>query len=280
MNLIFAGLLCLLALGVSGGPSPVLAQASGCRTVAEAVDAGEAALVLTANNDSFYASPLDYRLTNLTDRTLDLCFPAGLTMTSGNGAYQNLILTRTVKVTLPPDGEKRGDLSADCMNLSKDSPRSGADFSVGAMAQGDLLRVAQAIDTRSAQGRLGSQLAIWAVTDGLTLEDFNGGSGSDTAQMLQVVAPLLCLAGDEIELGETILKDAGADASLFAPGSGGAKDFCANRGLPANFDEIVDWTARLGGIALAGICGGCCLGIIILAALIAGIIALVRSRRK
>jgi len=118
------------------------------------------------------------------------------------------------------------------------------------------------------------------VTDGLTLEDFSGGSGSDTEQLLQAVAPLLCLAGDEIELSQTLLEDAGADASLFTPGSGGAKEFCADRGLPANFDELVDWMAQLGAIALVGICGGCCLGIILLAALIAGIVALVRSRRK
>jgi hypothetical protein len=167
------------------------------------------------------------------------------------------------------------------MNLSKHAPGSGAGYSVGGMAQGDLLRVVQAIDKRSAQGRLGSQLAIWAVTDGLTLEDLgNSASNSDTAQMLQVISPLLCLAGDDIDLAQSLLQESGSAARLFSENSGGAAGYCASHGLPANFGEFAQTFAKLGTAAIVGIGAGCCLCVVLLAALIVGVVLLVRSRRK
>jgi hypothetical protein len=277
---VVAVLLVVAAVALAA-PRPVSAQAPSCRSVVDAVNAKEATLSLKANSNEFYTNPLDYVLKNLTGQQLDLCFPAGLTMISGDSANQNLVLTRTILVTVAPNGEKRGDLSADCMNLSKHAPGFGAGFSVGGMAQGDLLRVIQAIDKRSAQGRLGSQIAIWAVTDGLTLEDIgNSGSNSDTAQMLQVISPLLCLAGDDIDLAQSLLTESGSAARLFAENSGGAAGFCASHGLPANLDEFVQTFAKLGAVSIIAICGGCCLGFVILIALIVGLVALVRSRRK
>lgn len=258
---------------------PVFAQAESCRSVAEAVQAGDVELTLEANNSEFYNEPLDYSLENLTGQQLEVCFPAGLTMISGSGAYQNLVLTKTVTVLLPPNGKQEGRLPADCMNLSKDAPAAGGRFALGAMAQGDLLRVAQTIDRQSAQGRLGAQLAIWAVTDGLTLEEIGGGADSESAQLLQVIAPLLCLAGDEIDLGQSLLQESESNARLFAEDSGGAAAFCASRGLPANFEEFAAWAGRLGTVAIAVICGGFCLCGILVIALITGIILLIRSRK-
>jgi hypothetical protein len=273
-------LLVLLLLGSVSDYRPVSAQADSCRSVTEAVQAGEARLTLKANNSEFYNEPLDYSVNNLTGEQLDVCFPAGLTMISGSGDYQNLVLTKTVTVMLPPNGKQEGRLSADCMNLSKDAPAAGGSFTLGAMAQGDLLRVAQAIDRQSAQGRLGAQMAIWAVTDNLTLEDFGGDAESESARMLQLITPILCLATDEIELGQSLLEESGSGARLYAEGSQGVADFCSSHGLPVNIEQFVSQIQKMGTVALIAICGGCCLGVVILLALIAGIVMLVRSRRK
>ena len=208
-------LLPLLLGSLFAAPAPVAAQTPNCRSVMEAIAAGEATLVLTANANIFYDQPLDYSLSNLSANALDVCFPAGLTMISGDGQYQNLVLTRTIDVSVPVNGSSSGTLFADCINLERHAPSSGGSFSPGGMADGALLRVAQAIDARSDQGTLGAQMAIWAVTDGFTLEGGTGATG-ENASMIELLAPILCLDSKDIDEGQAILTQANAGVSLYS----------------------------------------------------------------
>jgi hypothetical protein len=270
----------LAFLSVVTGSRPISAQTESCRSVMDAVEAGEARLTLEANDSEFYNEPLDYSVENLTADQLDVCFPAGLTMISGSGDYQNLVLTKTVALLIPPSGTQAGSLYADCINLSRHAPASGGGFTPGDMAQGDLLRVVQAIDRQSAQGRLGAQMAVWAVTDNLTLEDFGNGSESESTQMLQLVAPLLCLATDEIELGQSLLEESNASARLYSGQTQSVADFCASRGLPVNIDQFMEQVGKWGSYGLIALCGGFCLCGLLVVGLIVGIILLIRSRRN
>ena len=131
--------------------TPVSSKEPACRSVREALDAGEITLTLAANESAFYDEPLDYSVENISGQQVEFCFPAGMIMVAGDGSYQDLLLTKTVNVILEPGEREEGRLSAACANLSKSAPASGTSFKPGPMAKGDILGVAQAIENNSAQ---------------------------------------------------------------------------------------------------------------------------------
>jgi hypothetical protein len=257
--------------------APVAAQEPDCRTVREALQAGEITLSLNANESEFYNEPLTYIVRNIVGQQVEFCFPAGMMMIAGDGGYQDLVLTRTVILLLGPGDQREGRLAAMCANLSKDAPISGSSYEPGAMASGDVLSVALAIDRNSAQGSLGAQLAMWAVTDGFTLEDLGGGSESESAEMFQLIAPLLCLTKDELELGQRLLEEADVDARLFAGDSQSGLAFCERLGVPTDINQIMLILARYSVLALCCCGGGCGLTLVVVAA---GVFLIARSRRK
>jgi len=253
-------------------PSPVSAQEPHCRPVSEALSAGEITLSLEANEDMFFNEPLTYLAANLAGEQVEFCFPAGMIMVSGSGAAQDLILTRTVDVVLGAGESREGRLAAACINLDKDAPPTGTSFVPGPMADGDVLSVAQAIERNGAQGSIGAQLALWAVTDGLTLT----GSGSEDSEMFRLIAPILCLAQGELELGQRLLEEADVDARLFEGDSQNGLQFCQELGLPTDINQIMLLLGRYSMIALCCCGGGCGL---MLAVLVVGGVLIYRSRK-
>jgi hypothetical protein len=257
-------------------PSPAAAQEPGCRPVSEALAAGEITLLLEVNEDMFYNEPLNYNAENIIGDRVEFCFPAGMIMVSGNGGYQNLVLTRTVDVILGAGERRQGRLAAACVNLDKDAPATGMSFEPGPMAGGDVLGVALAIERNGAQGSLGAQLALWAVTDGLTLGG-SGGSASESSDMFRLIAPLLCLAKDELELGQRLLEEADAEVRLYAGDSQSGLQFCQELGLPTDMNQIMLLIGRYSLLTLCCCGGGCGLMLIVL---IVGGVLIVRSRKR
>jgi hypothetical protein len=256
--------------------TPAAAQEPACRSVREALQAGEITLRLSANESTFYDEPLTYVTSNIIGQQVEFCFPAGMMMISGDGSYQDLVLTKTVMVLLAPGQQKEGRLSAMCANLSKSAPVSGSSFEPGPMAGGDVLNVALAIENNSAQGSLGAQLAMWAVTDGFTLEDLGGGSDSESAEMFRMIAPLLCLTKDELELGQRLLEEADVDARLYAGDSQSGMAFCERLGFPTDINQIMLVVGQYSLLALCCCGGGCGLSLVVV---IAGVVLIARSRR-
>jgi hypothetical protein len=256
--------------------SPVLAQEPHCRPVTEALAAGEITLSIEANEDTFFNEPLTYDTENISGGEVNFCFPAGMTMISGSGSAQNLILTRTVEVFLGPGESRQGRLAAACVNLDKHAPEAGTSFQPGPMAAGDVLAVALAIERNDAQGSIGAQLALWAVTDGFTL-DSSGGSDSETAEMFRLIAPILCLAKDELELGQRLLEEAGTDARLFEGDSSSGLAFCERLGYPTDINQLMLIIGRYSALTICCCGGGCGLMLIVLAV---GVVLIIRSRKR
>jgi len=267
---------------------------NGSITIKEALNQGLIKLTLTANGQLFYQSPLHYFIENLTTKPLQIDFPVGQIFIPDDIAYQAFVLANTVHLdlnlgmivpnqivavdlNLAPRQSMEGDLSVFCINESRHSPSTGITYQVGDMAKGDLLKLAQAIEVKSAKGHIGAQLAVWALTDKLTLNDFNATPSPDQPSLIESIRPVLCLAQDDINLGQQLLVDAKVSERLYT-GENPITSYCQSQGIPA-ISQIEQQAKVLGERAILYIGLGACGCVIVIIAIVLLAIRLFRKRK-
>jgi hypothetical protein len=241
-----------------------------CIPVKQAVAKGLIQLTLTGNGQLFFKSPLHYVVVNLTANPIVICFPVGQINNPVDSGSQSLILPKETILDLGAGQTLEGDLDAFCINEHKHAPSTGLEYHLGPMAKGSLLALAHAIEAQSAQGRLGAQMAIWAITDGTTLNDLNANATPDpnNPSLTDSIRPLLCLAQDDINLGQQLLQTANAGVSLYS-GENPLTSYCQSQGIPS-ISQIVQRLKLLGieaaVVVVVGslLCVGVIVGLIIL----------------
>jgi hypothetical protein len=278
--------LVMLALALSALPAGAPASAQvptptppACQPIREALDQKLISVDLTGTGNLFFRDAVAYNVENVGAKRLTLCFPAGTLLMPDDPGLQRLVLGETVIFSLDPGEVKQGTLFVFCTQSSKEAPPSGAMYTVGAEAEPDLLRLAQVIDQRSGKGRLGAQLAVWAVSDGLTLDDLNAEPGAGGPSTVATIRPLLCLASGEVGFGQEALVAAQVKERLYTGENPVSPAYCASQGLPAlNIDQLkarLEFLGiRAGLVVILGTCG--CL--VVLALVIFLIVRLVRKK--
>ena len=271
-------------------PTPTL---GGYITIKEALDRGLIKLTLTGNGELFYHNPIHYMIENLTPNAQKIVFPAGQLLVPNDIAYQAFVISMTVHIdlnlgkvpnhvveanyVLAPNQVMEGDLPAFCINESRHSPSAGIEYQLGGMATGDLIKLAQVIESKSANGHLGAQLAVWALTDKITLNDFTATPSPDQPSLIDTIQPLLCLAQDEIDLGQQLLVEAGVSERLYTGGNP-ITSYCQNKGIPS-ISQIEQQAKNLGERALLFIGLGACGCIIVIVVIVLLAIRLFRKRK-
>jgi hypothetical protein len=203
-----------------------------CTPIDQAMAQGLIRLTLTANGNLFYKNPIHYKVENLTDKQLTICFPVGMLLVPDNGSVQSLIIALTVIIDLTPNEVREDDLAAFCINETKAAPEQGAGYRLGGMASGGLLRLAYAIEAQSAQEKLGAQYAVWAITDHYSLDDLNATPVPGQPSLIDEIKPLMCLSQDDVNLGQELLQQANAGVVLYQ-GENPLTSYCQSQGIPS-----------------------------------------------
>jgi hypothetical protein len=272
----------LLGAAVSGTARPAQAYLPTptpppCIPIDQAIAQGLVRVSLTGSGDLFYKTPIHYRVENLTDQPLVICFPVGMLLDPGDGSMQTMMVAVTAVIELGAGEVREGDLAAFCINETKHAPSEGAAYQVGGTAEGSLLNLAYAIDAQSADGHIGAQLAVWAITDGFNLNELSVTPEPGNPTLVETIAPLLCLAQEEITLSQQLLEQAEAGVSLFQ-GENPLTAACEEQGIPS-LDSILDRLKVIGiGAAVALALGGLvCIGLVVL--LIVLVVRMLRKRK-
>lgn len=268
---------------VAWSPAPALAPAPtppGCESVKEALAKTQIELTLTANGNLFFRDALAYTIKNLTTQRLDLCFPAGMSFLPEDPGLQALLLAQTVALSLDPAQTQAGKLFVFCTNLSKHPPGQGIGYKIGPAGKPMLQKIAEYVDANGDQGRIGAQLAVWAVTDNFTVDSMLSTSGaSGPNEMVNTIRPLLCLASGEVDLGEQILEASQAQVHLYTGTNPVGPSYCATQGLRAiNIDTLKHQAEVMGMRALAILLAGTCGCLLVAGLIVFLIIRLIRRK--
>jgi hypothetical protein len=115
----------------------------------------------------FYLRCIEITIESFVSNDLDIVVPAGLQLISNHEDVENKIVTLTDTIDVNSFAQKTVKLLAMSINMNKAVPNVYTTFEVGTMATGDLLKIAQHIDSPSSQS-ISGQIAIWMVTDDAT----------------------------------------------------------------------------------------------------------------
>jgi len=128
---------------------------------------------------------IDIKMKNMSDSIINVVLRCGTMLLSRDSSSQNMVVTKTLFYTLRPKEKITDRVYAMCGQLHKNSPDIYIRYDVGELADEPLLRLAQLIEKKDAQNKIG-QYAVWAVTDNATKNDL----GEDLATLAQSQALL------------------------------------------------------------------------------------------
>ncbi|MEL7531769.1 MAG: hypothetical protein AAFN10_10695 [Bacteroidota bacterium] len=119
---------------------------------------------------------------NLSPNVLSLEIPAGQIFASEDTSVQDLMLTQEAMMALRPKERKSRTLWTMCTQSFNMSPKKGERFSLGALASGGLLTLAQKISKKGYQNST-AQSAVWSLANQESVKSIYG---SDTSMVRDI----------------------------------------------------------------------------------------------
>ena len=142
-----------------------------------------------ADGSGYFGQCMQVMLQNNTSNSLIIIISAGQTMTPVESRYQNMIVTKTEKIKLPPNGSYSGLLYAACIEAKDYSPRDSTKYLLASKATGKLLEIVTFVEKKQYQNQLGS-MAIWVVTDGFSIDNVISDDKTATSELVALLTKL------------------------------------------------------------------------------------------
>jgi hypothetical protein len=129
-----------------------------------AYDGSEESFDLKNGREVFYGECNIITIKSYVANDLDIIVPAGLILKAHDEEVEDKVVTMTHTINVKALSRKDSKLFAMSINLYKNVPILYTEFEVGAIATGDLLKIAEYIDENNEQTSSG-QAAVWMVSD-------------------------------------------------------------------------------------------------------------------
>lgn len=175
------------------------------------------------------------KLKNNLNRSVAIDVEAGRRLDSENQGLQDILVNKAVTLALLPNQTKTFVISGMCCQAHNGGPDSSAVFSVGKMADSNLVRLARFIDINKWHKDRTAQSAVWVVSDNKPMEDI-GGTDSTSKKLQRFVSKLT---------GKPIPKY----KVEYAQHEGGA----VYSGIPAKIKGVFDYEIFSNGLVTFGI---------------------------
>ena len=186
------------------------------------IDAGQVTLdtVNVSAPDRMIGSILSVEVTNPENEEVTVTIPCGLIFEPEDSGEQRLMAIQETSATVPAGGSSSVEAVVACIDSSRSTPSGDAGYTVGTSAEGDLLVLATCLCQRDLNlgddvfGGMGTQFAVWSVSDGTDLSAMLGGSGESEGAMGDLLSGELGdfmqqFLGPSIDEATTILDECG-----------------------------------------------------------------------
>lgn len=113
---------------------------------------------------------IQLQLQNISRKRIEVRVPAGQIFEAGDSILQNIMVGKEETFLVESGKSRLGKLFGFCIEASDGSPGEGSRFSLGPLAQGNLLKLAQHLDANKLHQNPSAQFAVWAVSNSERLE--------------------------------------------------------------------------------------------------------------
>ena len=138
---------------------------------------------IATNGTGFTGPALDVQVNNPTARSMVITIPCGFTFAPEDDGLQQLMTVQEASAEIPANGEATLTPYVVCIQADRHGPEEGSIYSLGEMAQGDLLLLAQCV-CREELGAgfdpmegVNVQFAAWMAAGDMSLDEMLQGAG-------------------------------------------------------------------------------------------------------
>ena len=169
--------------GVPGGQEQP-GDGPGSPGFLDPIGRGELVVDQIATNGTGFTGPaLDVQVNNPTARSMVITIPCGFTFAPEDDGLQQLMTVQEASAEIPANGEATVTPYVVCTQADRHGPEEGSIYSLGEMAQGDLLLLAQCVCREGLGAGLDSmegvnvQFAAWMAAGDISLDEMLQGAG-------------------------------------------------------------------------------------------------------
>ena len=112
-----------------------------------------------------YAPTLEILAENKSTKDIEITLPAGHHFESEDPGFQDMLVSESLILALNASARKKFPVYTMCTQVRNAGPGEGTYYKTGKMAEGNLLAVAQYLDSHAMHGDHIGQEAVWAVSD-------------------------------------------------------------------------------------------------------------------
>lgn len=136
-------------------------------------------------NGQYFGKCMTMQIQSITNETLELEIKNGLMLMCEDTSIQDMIITKPTYLTLLPNQSKTIKLYAMCSELHNGMPFEGVVYTIGEMADAELVAITEIAAKMFMQNVVG-QGAVWAYTDNATEDDLRLYGATDASLPLTI----------------------------------------------------------------------------------------------
>ncbi|MFT4600427.1 MAG: hypothetical protein ACI857_000601 [Arenicella sp.] len=166
-------------------------------------------------NGQYFGKCMNLKIRNISAESLLILVDPGLMLMSDDTVAQDMLITKKFHVELAKNESKTMDIYAMCSEIHDGQPFSAINYSVGAMADSNLVSIAQTVNDMYMQNICG-QGAVWAYTDKATEDDLmNYGATESSIENTKIILENAGVSTPLHEIEDDIaLEDSGQKVEL------------------------------------------------------------------
>jgi hypothetical protein len=143
--------------------------------------------VASGNSKStHFLKPLILKLQNLLNTSKTVKIENGQTFIASDSAYQNLVVTKEMIVTIPANGNKTVELYAMCIEHYDNAPVDNVIYKEGKMAGPSLKGLTMIIEKNNYFDQI-AQEAVWCIVNDNPIEDIAGFNNEEVLELQKYV---------------------------------------------------------------------------------------------
>ena len=155
----------------------------------EAVKKGFVNLIIKSKG-GYLGEVIEMKVKNTSNRPLDVKLETGRKLDSKNNNEQDILVTKPEEFSLCSNQTKTIKVTGMCCQAHNLCPHENADYSIGRMADSNLIKLATFIDQNKYYANFSAQQAVWAVSDNNSLGSITDGNRTVVETLRRYVSKL------------------------------------------------------------------------------------------
>jgi hypothetical protein len=155
----------------------------------EAAKKGLVKLIIKSKG-GYTGDVMEMKIQNMSNQNLNLELEAGRRLDSKNNKEQDILVTKPQEVFLAAKQLKKINIFGMCCQAHNGAPKENSDYSIGHLADSNLIKLAEFIDKNQYYTNYSAQQAVWTISDNNSLASISSGNPDQVTNLQKYVSKI------------------------------------------------------------------------------------------